>query len=111
MSGERTSRHSPESTPLNTRCSADHFPYGESPKNVSDVTLAVMRSRVLTIVTSWVLLIVMLVSSDTIGQRPDILVLVVDDVHSRSLLCDMCLENSMITPAPPVQRRAGHTRS
>jgi hypothetical protein len=42
-----------------------YLPYGESPKNVSDVTSPVMRSRVLTIVTSWILLIVMLVSFDT----------------------------------------------
>jgi hypothetical protein len=31
-----------------------YLPYGESPKNVSVVTLPVMRSRVPTIVTSWI---------------------------------------------------------
>jgi hypothetical protein len=50
----------------------------------------VVRSRVLTIVTSWIRLIVMLVSArHSMGQRSDFLALVVDEVHALSLLCDL----------------------
>src|ERR1700722_15832289 len=49
-----------------------YFPYGESPKNVSVVTSPVIRSRVLTIVTSWIRLMVMLVSFETALVREPI---------------------------------------
>jgi hypothetical protein len=43
----------------------NYLPYGESPTNVSVETSPGFLSRVLTIVTSWIWLIVMLVSFDT----------------------------------------------
>ena len=42
-----------------------YFPYGESPMNVCVVALTVFRSSVVTIVTSWIRLMVMLLSFET----------------------------------------------
>jgi len=57
---------------------APYFPNGKSPMKVSTVALPVMRSSVVTVVTSWMRLMVMLFSFET--------ALVNDPIFSPSLL-------------------------
>jgi len=66
-----------------------YLPNGESPKNVSDVTLPVFRSRTVTVVTSFRRVIVTLLSFEiAMSREPDLLAFVVYVVHALSLLFD-----------------------